>query len=527
MNESAEMETAKSEGSAACNSAPDTAEQPNTVVNSELEGYEPVPDDLSDFIVIDQVGMTDDDECSDGSDGGENDSAPKEAWKDFDSQQWACPAHQLQPSGTKLPPARRDNRCKADWPLGTFWPVYVGNFRLFHKRDGDHNCWDAVQKYFASKGIPCFMVFRLKDQFYEEYQKVVGLYDMLVYFCCLKNAKLAVQLCNKELYYGYRLKVYSGREPNLFSNEKAWYFKAKKTEHKFETEDKMEQYLSGFNTVTGISKQDLDGVYVQFRVKIPLREDIITDQFDGFPVTQRVQKQRYIEKDVEQHILEEIARNPKFMIRRPRAVILKSLSNGIVPDLKNNWMWPEFSGHSKFQAAQKLHAVRLRNHIRQIDAVQAFESLKGRKKYPNRKMKMIAAITDERKQLKAIRRMMPAKRSHVPNFLYADDDPPLPNMDHVLMNGTSAALTGHGQRQRVPPKRRRMRAGANPDDWYQVIEEFVNQSLGAEASSFMAGSVRPEGVPNRQNRQRVRSRQRKFSKLAGVPQGTYYAPDFN
>lgn len=304
------------------------------------EEDEPMPESLADFVVIDEF-------IDEG-----------EELDDTQPVQWDCPAYRLAPrtySAKDLNPTTPDPRCKPDWPLAAYWPVYLGNFRLYRKYDSDYNCTHAVQKYFASKGIPAFMVFRLKDEFFDNYQKRVGFYDMLVYFCCEKDANRATQWCNRELYYGHRLNVLNGRTPDFFSkllSRKSWRFTHYKAEDKLDTESNIEHYLGRYGSVKCISKQDLDGVYVQFaqmKNNARMQED---HRLQAVQITKSVKKQRFVESDVEKQLLEEIKNNPKFMKLRLKNTILRQISHGVIPEMRRLWEYDEIE-EEQFEAKRE------------------------------------------------------------------------------------------------------------------------------------------------------------------------------
>lgn len=304
--------------------------------DAEEDDHESVPEDLNDFVVLDEAEITE----SEGEEQANDDD------EDEESMQWDCPLERLAPrtyTDKDLKPTELDPRCKPDWPLAGYWPVYVGNFRLFKKFDSDFNCTHAIHKYFASKGLPAFMVFRFKDTFFEEYQKRVGFYDMLVYFINKKDATRAVKWCHRDLYYGHRLNVYCGRTPVMFPKKNIVYrFKHKKAEDKLETESNLEEYLSSFGKVLCISKQDFDSVLVQFpRSPWPLRP-LNNDRVKAYVVKGAVRKQRFLESDVEQQLRKEITENQKFMRMRLMYKLLLSIKHGVIPGMLRPWEKSEF-----------------------------------------------------------------------------------------------------------------------------------------------------------------------------------------
>ncbi|EDS38390.1 conserved hypothetical protein [Culex quinquefasciatus] len=298
-----------------------------------------VPEDMADMTVVDEA------DCSD---------ADSDLDENGESRQWDCPLAKKAPRTYRekdFRPTEKDPRCKDDWTLAAFWPVYVSNFRLFNKFDSDTSCIHAVHKYFAAKGLPSFMVFRWKDSFFNDYQKRVGVYDFLVYFCTEKDANRAIQWCNRESYYGHKLNVYSGRTPDLFSKQKSWRLKHLKAEDKLETESNLEQYLRRYGEVRCVSKQDLDGVLVEFDKTFEDFESLFAEdrRIEASPIEGPVSRQRFVEQDVEEEILKWIEGKPKVVKTRPRNFLLRSLKHGVIPEMWNLWLKTEAEALAEFK----------------------------------------------------------------------------------------------------------------------------------------------------------------------------------
>lgn len=314
---------------------PDTPKEESSAlekVDEETEELEMVPDDLDDFVVLDEAEISDDD----------TEEGRKRVDED-DGKQWDCPVHRLAPrtyTKSQLEPTELDPRCKPDWSLAKYWPVYVGNFHL-PKKTSDYNFIFAVHKYFASKGLPAFMVFRYKDSFFENYQKRIGMYDMLVYFINKKDATRAINTCHRDLYYGHRLKVYCGRTAsNAASRDKSKFFKVKhlKAEDKLETETNLEKAMRRYGDVLFLSKQHLDYFTVLLSQKPERNESIKQNtRYEAVIHKGMVRKQRFIEEDVLENITKEIADNPKFMRTRVRHLYLKYISHGVIPEMYKQW----------------------------------------------------------------------------------------------------------------------------------------------------------------------------------------------
>ncbi|XP_062565422.1 uncharacterized protein LOC134227760 isoform X2 [Armigeres subalbatus] len=301
-------------------------------VDEETEEFEMAPDDLDDFVVLDEAEISDN-EAEDGR-----------KWIDEDDgKQWDCPVHRLAPrtyTRSQLEPSELDPRCKPDWPLAGYYPVYVGNFYL-PKKTSDYNFIFAVHKYFASKGLPAFMVFRLKDSFFENYQKRIGMYDMLVYFINKKDATRAINTCHRDLYYGHRLKVYCGRtSSHAASRDKSKFFKVKhlKAEDKLETETNLEKAMRRYGQVLFLSKHNLDYFTVLLAQKPDRAESIKQNaRYEATINKGTVRKQRFIEEDVLENLTKEISDNPKFMRTRVRHLYLKYIAHGVIPEMYKQW----------------------------------------------------------------------------------------------------------------------------------------------------------------------------------------------
>lgn len=309
-------------------------------VTVENDGdYESAPEDLTDFMVVDEADITD----SEDEDFEVRSVATSD--EEGESVRWDCPLYRRAPRTYKdkdFNPTEPDPRCKPRWRLAAYWPVYVGNFRMMKKNDSDYVCAYAAHKYFASKGLPSFMVFRFKDNFFTEYQKRVGFFDMLVYFCTKQDATRAITLCNRDLYHGHRLHAFDGRTPELFT-KKSWRLRHVKAEDKLEIESNLEGYVERYGEVKCLVKHDLNAVLVQFgraTAKVEGKEswDFSGDpRLDAVPIVGPVPKQRFVEKDVIAELTKEIDENPKFMRGRTLYNMLESLKHGVIPEMTRSW----------------------------------------------------------------------------------------------------------------------------------------------------------------------------------------------
>nr|XP_029724692.1 uncharacterized protein LOC109403083 [Aedes albopictus]XP_029724695.1 uncharacterized protein LOC109403083 [Aedes albopictus] len=314
------------------------------VVEEEAEEFESPPEDLDDFVVLDEVDMSDGEDEEEDADGEEGEKS-KDMY-DFDGKQWDCPVHRMAPrtyTKSELQPTDIDPRCKADFPLAKYWPVYLGNFYV-PRAKSDYNVFFTAHKYFASKGLPSFMIFRLKDTFFEEYQMRVGLFDMLVYFINKKDANRAINACHGDTFYGHKLKVYDGRTAMkaLAAGRNSKLFKVKHlvAEDKLETETVLEDYLRQYGQVVFLSKQSLDHFVVQLNHQPNRKGSIMQDpRLKATPVKGPIKKQRFIEGDVMDELNKQITDNPKFMRTRLHFLYLKFISHGVIPKMRMPWLY--------------------------------------------------------------------------------------------------------------------------------------------------------------------------------------------
>lgn len=193
-------------------------------------------------------------------------------------------------------PTARDPLCTSSTNLACFWPVYVGNFKAAAHAGVD----DKVQLYFASRGLHVRWCFQQRnDEYYGEFQRQAGLYDMLVYFVSERDAKLAIEWCHRDSFNGYTLNVFPGRYPVYFDRARSVRAENMKSGRIF-SEHFFEKHVARFNVVvTCVVKFDMKNGALEFARP----EDVGRAQrkeriWTYLPVTGQLQKQRFLEQDL-------------------------------------------------------------------------------------------------------------------------------------------------------------------------------------------------------------------------------------
>lgn len=200
-----------------------------------------------------------------------------------------------------MTPTIRDPRCNSNTDLACFWPVYVGNFKD-----------DDVANYFAYHGLHARWWFHRKDTYYREFQSPARLYDMLVYFVSERDAELAIKLCHRDIHKGYKLNVFPGREPVYFKEDRsvlAYNMKSGRiySEHFFERHVSL---ICKVN-VNCVVKFDMKNGALEFDSPSDVRKAQQTERMWTYiPVEGKLQKQRFLEKDVLSSIENILTQNP-------------------------------------------------------------------------------------------------------------------------------------------------------------------------------------------------------------------------
>lgn len=160
-------------------------------------------------------------------------------------------------------PTKIDPLCEIpDWPLATYWPVFLGGFRV---ESWIESTWSVqISNYFACRGLLTrMMVFpRSRDDIFEKYQQNVLMLDALVYFTSKEDAKRAVATCHHQFYYGYRLNVLPGRFPLYYDPVRTIRF------HKVGVDRVVERIvlrsLSKYGDIDFLARYPRDDVVVEF-----------------------------------------------------------------------------------------------------------------------------------------------------------------------------------------------------------------------------------------------------------------------
>lgn len=226
-------------------------------------------------------------------------------------------------SEADLNPTETDPRCNEDWPLATFWPVYVSNFPI---KDLDKSIWqDQVAQYFSSKGLLTRMIFYRGPghPFYDDHQRVNRLLDMLVYFVSKEDAEAAQLWCHRDDYMGYRLNVYCGRQPDYFNLEFCLRVFISDNDALCEQQLKRVCRKAGVQCTGRTSKNVFIIQFTDGRQKFEGKK--LLKKFRPERIKNPVTKQRYIERDVKDLILDQIKLDESFMSMKPRADILQEL----------------------------------------------------------------------------------------------------------------------------------------------------------------------------------------------------------
>ncbi|XP_058825078.1 uncharacterized protein LOC131685394 [Topomyia yanbarensis] len=212
------------------------------------------------------------------------------------------PEYQMQQKYTlqDLHPTVKDPRCDPNWPLATLWPVFVSNFRCAEIKMLDFR----LRRFFASNDLFVRWWFQPADDYYRDFQTRAGLYDMLVYFVSEKDAQQAIERCNRITYEAFTLNVLDGREPVYFPVDRTLYFK-----HMIAGFDFSQQYfennMARFGHIVCAVKYGIKSGAVEYRdTKSRDTAQYIQRLWDAVPVPKNLKKQRYLEDDMRDNILQ-------------------------------------------------------------------------------------------------------------------------------------------------------------------------------------------------------------------------------
>lgn len=230
-------------------------------------------------------------------------------------------------------PIVRDPLCSTDSDLAYFWPVYVSNFRCANRNDE----LDSVREYFASKGLHVRWWFRQKGRYFYEFQRVSGIYDMLVYFVSEYDTYLAIRMCHRDSYNGYTLNVFPGRVPVYFEPLRSVEI-MKKAKDMVYSEQFYENHVKSVvpqATITSVVKFDTKRGAMEFKRRSDMTSAVEkVNQFRCKPIRVQQQKQRFLEDDLLGEIELQLASNANVLQPNPNDRYLRMLLKGNRPCLK-------------------------------------------------------------------------------------------------------------------------------------------------------------------------------------------------
>ncbi|XP_058825079.1 uncharacterized protein LOC131685395 [Topomyia yanbarensis] len=245
------------------------------------------------------------------------------------------PSYRRNYTEADLYPTEKDPRCDPECSLSYYWPVYVSNLRVL----AINATFKEVSEYFAYKGllVKAVLLRGMTDELYRECQYEYKIVDLLVYFTSKKDAEDAIRYCNRETYYGSRLNVLSGRDPDYFDNERSFRIKQLSSSSLYKTEDFYERPLSRYGKVELLIRHTPTEFVVQFVSKADMISSLCQmNKFVMTPLTGPTRKQRYLEEDVKT-LLHKRIRFENFLEMRPEEHIMQALREGKQPQVSLRW----------------------------------------------------------------------------------------------------------------------------------------------------------------------------------------------
>lgn len=230
-------------------------------------------------------------------------------------------------------PTARDPQCASSTNLACFWPVYVGNFKAAAHAEVDNK----VQLYFASRGLHVRWCIQQIDDYYAEFQRPAGLYDMLVYFVSERDAKLAIEWCHRDSFNGYTLNVFPGRYPVYFDPVRSVHAQNMKSGRIF-SEHFFEKHVKRYDVeVDCVVKFDTKNGALEFaKSSDVIRAQTMERMWTYLPVTGQMQKQRFLEKDLMKEIETLLAGFPNALEPKQDDKYMKMLLQGQRPFVNPN-----------------------------------------------------------------------------------------------------------------------------------------------------------------------------------------------
>lgn len=294
-----------------------------------------------------------------------------------------------------------DGRCPPNWPLANFWPVYVGNFRCAQ----ENQCHNAIRHYFASKGLLVHWFFQLKDDYFLQFQRKANLYDGLVYFGSEQDAVKALE-SDHSIYNGYTLNVFPGRDPIYFPPDRSAMFRNIRSGYVYSEEFFARALMARHGGVRCVVKYDINNGAAEF-YSVAQTQRVFSKERQFQPSlvgNQTLQKQRFIEANIREQILNALAQSPTALQMNKNDSIFLKLQKGILPEPLRcpgppprrgggggGSIQPVRNGPSKYSQKTKLNS-KLRKMRRQIErglAEGREPRCKGRSKADKKRFNMI------------------------------------------------------------------------------------------------------------------------------------------
>ncbi|XP_038120471.1 uncharacterized protein LOC6046226 [Culex quinquefasciatus] len=222
-----------------------------------------------------------------------------------------------------------DGRCPQDWPLAHLWPVYVGNFRCADAAQ----CSSAIRHYFASKGLLVRWFFQLKDDYYFQFQKKANLYDGLVYFGSEQDAVQALG-ADHSIHNGYTLNVFPGRDPVFFPPDRSAMFRNIRSGYVYSEEFFARALMARHGGVRCVVKFDIKNGAAEF-YSVAQTQGVFSKERQFQPSLvghQALQKQRYVEANIQEQILNGLGAQPNALLMTENDPIYRKMQSAELPE---------------------------------------------------------------------------------------------------------------------------------------------------------------------------------------------------
>lgn len=174
-------------------------------------------------------------------------------------------------------------------------------------------CQTAVRQYFAVRGYLVRWCFSRDDNYFRQFQRKANLYDGLVYFGSEREAMQVIRNCDNAIYNNYTMNVFPGRDPVYFKADRSIQYRNMPYGYVYSEEflwRHLVRYGGGVRTVV---KFDIGNGAAEFYTPEQMQKAFAEErQFVPTPVAhdQALQKQRYVESNVKDQILELLRQNP-------------------------------------------------------------------------------------------------------------------------------------------------------------------------------------------------------------------------